>query len=133
LRQAQILLEQARREADQSRDDAAVEVRQAARGIERSLFSRAVQEKNVQASMNRQAAIDAAPDRATARDRTEALDALRRAQDSLDNAKKDLQLAILRYLNTTGQLRVAPDGRLIPLPGMEFAEETGEQLIDKSP
>jgi outer membrane protein TolC len=133
LRQAQILLEQARREADQSRDDAAVAVRQAARGIERSLFSRAVQEKNVQASMNRQAAIDAAPDRATARDRTEALDALRRAQDSLDNAKKDLQLAILRYLNTTGQLRVAPDGRLIPLPGMEFAEETGEQLIDKSP
>jgi outer membrane protein TolC len=133
LRQAQILLEQARREADQSRDDAAVEVRQAARGIERSLFSRAVQEKNVQASMNRQAAIDAAPDRATARDRTEALDALRRAQDSLDNAKKDLQLAILRYLNTTGQLRVAPDGQLIPLPGMEFAEETGEQLIDKSP
>ena len=74
-----------------------------------------------------------APDRATARDRTEALDALRRAQDSLDNAKKDLQLAILRYLNTTGQLRVAPDGRLIPLPGMEFTEETGEQLIDKSP
>jgi outer membrane protein TolC len=133
LRQAQILLEQARREADQSRDDAAVEVRQAARGIERSLFSRAVQEKNVQASMNRQAAIDAAPDRATARDRTEALDALRRAQDSLDNAKKDLQLAILRYLNTTGQLRVAPNGTLIPLPGMEFAEETGEQLIDSSP
>lgn len=133
LRQAQILLEQARREADQSRDDAAVAVRQAARGIERSLFSRAVQEKNVQASMNRQAAIDAAPDRATARDRTEALDALRRAQDSLDNAKKDLQLAILRYLNTTGQLRVAPNGMLIPLPGMEFAEETGEQLIDTSP
>jgi len=133
LRQAQIILEQSKRDFYRSRDDAAVEVRQAARGIERSLFSKAVQEKNVQASMNRQAAIDAAPDRATARDRTEALDALRRAQDSLDNAKKDLQLAILRYLNTTGQLRIAPDGALIPLPGMDFAEETGEDLIDTSP
>ncbi|MGA1223384.1 MAG: hypothetical protein ACO31E_02320, partial [Phycisphaerales bacterium] len=126
-------LEQARRDSEQTQDDAAVQVRQAARGIERSLFSMAVQEKNVAASMNRQAAIDAAPDRATARDRTDALDALRRAQDSLDSARKDLQLAILRYLNTTGQLRIAPDGRLIPLPGMEFAEETGEQLIDRTP
>ena len=133
LRQAQILLEQSKRRYFLDRDNAAVQVRQAARGIERSLFSRAVQEKNVQASMNRQAAIDAAPDRATARDRTEALDALRRAQDSLDNAKKDLQLAILRYLNNTGQMRVAPDGSLIPLPGMKVKEETGEQLIDTSP
>jgi len=133
LRQAQILLEQSKRRYYLDRDDAAVQVRQAARGIERSLFSRAVQEKNVQASMNRQAAIDAAPDRATARDRTEALDALRRAQDSLDNAKKDLQLAILRYLNNTGQMRIAPDGSLIPLPGMKVKEETGEQLIDTSP
>jgi len=92
-----------------------------------------VQEKNVAASMNRQAAIDAAPDRATARDRTEAVDALRRAQDSLDAAKRDLQLAILRYLNTTGQLRISPEGKLIPLPGMEFGEETGPGLIDTSP
>ena len=133
LRQAQILLEQTKRQYLQARDNAAVAVRQAARGIERSQFSMVVQEKNVAASMNRQAAIDAAPDRATARDRTEAVDALRRAQDSLDAAKRDLQLAILRYLNTTGQLRISPEGKLIPLPGMEFGEETGPGLIDTSP
>ena len=133
LRQAQILLEQTKRQYLQERDNAAVAVRQAARGIERSQFSMVVQEKNVAASMNRQAAIDAAPDRATARDRTEAVDALRRAQDSLDIAKRDLQLAILRYLNTTGQLRISPEGKLIPLPGMEFGEETGPGLIDTSP
>ena len=133
LREAQIEAEQAMRRFENSRDEAAVQVRQAARGIERSQFSLAIQEKNVQASMNRQAAIDAAPDRATARDRTEAVDALRRAQDSLDVAKRDLQLAILRYLNNTGQMRVAPDGSLIPLPGMKVEEETGEQLIDTSP
>ncbi len=133
LRQAQILLEQSRRRYYFERDTAAVQVRQAARGIERSLFSRAVQEKNVQASMNRQAAIDAAPDRATARDRTEALDALRRAQDSLDVARRDLQLAILRYLNTTGQMRIAPSGSLIPLPGMQFEEDSGPGIVDTSP
>ncbi len=133
LRQAQILLEQSRRRYYFERDTAAVQVRQAARGIERSLFSKAVQEKNVQASMNRQAAIDAAPDRATARDRTEALDALRRAQDSLDVARRDLQLAILRYLNTTGQMRIAPSGSLIPLPGMQFEEDSGPGIVDTSP
>ena len=133
LRQSQILLEQSKRSYYQSRDDAAVGVRQAARGIERSLFSNAVAEKNVQASMNRQAAIDAAPDRATARDRTDAVDALRRAQDSLDSAKKDLQIAILRYLNNTGQLRISPQGKLIPLPGMEFEEDTGPGIVDTSP
>lgn len=133
LRQSQILLEQVKREYFQARDDAAVGVRQSARGIERAQFSMVVQEKNVAASMNRQAAIDAAPDRATARDRTEALDALRRAQDSLDNAKKDLQLAILRYINNTGQMRVARDGKLIPIPGMSDEEVTGPGLIDTSP
>ena len=82
---------------------------------------------------NRQAAIDAAPDRATARDRTEAVDQLRRAQDSLDNARKNLQVAILRYLNTTGQMRISPDGRLIPPNGMDVGEEMGPGIIDTSP
>jgi outer membrane protein TolC len=133
LRQSQIFLEQSKRQYFQARDDAAVQVRQAARGIERSQFSLVVQQKNVAAAMNRQAAIDAAPDRATARDRTEAVDQLRRAQDSLDAAKRDLQLAILRYLNTTGQLRIASNGKLIPLPGMEIIEEEGAGLIDQRP
>jgi outer membrane protein TolC len=133
LRQAQILLEQSKRQYFQRRDDAAVQVRQAARGIETAQFSLVIQEKNVQAAMNRQAAIDAAPDRATARDRTEAVDQLRRAQDSLDSARKNLQVAILRYLNTTGQMRIAPDGRLIPLPGMDVGEDIGPGIIDTSP
>ena len=133
LRQAQILLEQSKRQYFQRRDDAAVAVRQAARGIETAQFSLVIQEKNVEAAMNRQSAIDAAPDRATARDRTEAVDQLRRAQDSLDSARKNLQVAILRYLNTTGQMRIAPDGRLIPLPGMDVGEDIGPGIIDTSP
>jgi outer membrane protein TolC len=133
LRQAQIFLEQSKRQYFQRRDDAAVQVRQSARGIETSQFSLVIQEKNVQAAMNRQAAIDAAPDRATARDRTEAVDQLRRAQDSLDNARKNLQVAILRYLNTTGQMRISPDGRLVPPTGMDVGEEMGPGIIDTTP
>ncbi|MDI9403026.1 MAG: TolC family protein [Limnohabitans sp.] len=133
LRQSQILLEQAKRSYYLARDNAAVSVRQSARGIQTAQFSLVVQEKNVQAAMNRQAAIDAAPDRATARDRTEAVDALRRAQDSLDSARRNLQLAILRYLNNTGQMRIAPNGKLIPLPGMDVGEEVGPGIVDTSP
>jgi outer membrane protein TolC len=118
LRQAQILLERARRNALLEADNTAVAVRQAVRAMERAQFSVVVQQKNVEAALNRQAAIDAAPDRATARDRTEAVDQLRQAQDQLAGANRDLQLAILRYLNASGQLRISPEGRLLPIPGM---------------
>lgn len=132
LRQAQILLEQSKRQLQQTRDEAAVEVRAAVRRLDRAQFSLAVQERNVAAANNRQAAIDAAPDRATARDRTEAVDALRRAQDQLASAKREIQEAILGAQLATGQLRVAPDGRMIPPPGMHVVEEQGSKLIDRS-
>ncbi len=132
LRQAQILLEQSKRQLQQARDEAAVEVRAAIRRLDRAQFSLAVQERNVAAANNRQAAIDAAPDRATARDRTEAVDALRRAQDQLASAKREIQEAILGAQLATGQLRVAPDGRMIPPPGMHVTEEQGSKLIDRS-
>ena len=132
LRQAQILLEQSKRQLQQSRDEAAVEVRAAVRRLDRAQFSLAVQERNVAAANNRQTAIDAAPDRATARDRTEAVDALRRAQDQLASAKREIQEAILGAQLATGQLRVAPDGRMIPPPGMNVVEEQGSNLIDRS-
>ena len=91
LRQAQILLEQTKRQYFQRRDDAAVQVRQAARGIETAQFSLVIQEKNVQAAMNRQAAIDAAPDRATARDRTEAVEQLRQHGTQIEGYSADVR------------------------------------------
>ncbi len=132
LRQTQILLEQSKRQLQQARDEAAVEVGAAIRRLDRAQFSLAIQERNVAAANNRQAAIDAAPDRATARDRTEAVDALRRAQDQLASAKREIQEAILGAQLATGQLRIAPDGRMIPPPGMHVTEERGSKLIDQS-
>lgn len=118
LRQSQLLYEQTLRDYTTFRDDVAIEIRTAARGIDRAIFSVRIQEENVRVAELRQASIDAAPDRATARDRSDAVQGLLEARDSLDRARRDLQVAILGYLVSTGQLRVTPEGEMKMLPGM---------------
>lgn len=131
LRQAQIRLEQGVRSYRNTRDQVAVEVRSRVRQIERSQFSLLLQERNVEIAKNRRASIEAAPDRASTRDRTDAVNALRRAEDQRDRAARDLQVAILEFLGASGRLRVNPDGTLLPIPGMtteagaSATEETG--------
>lgn len=117
LRQTQINFEQARRSYDRFRDDVVVSVRQAIREIERARFSLRLQEENLEIAQLRQDSIEAAPDRATALDRSEAADALTRAANARDRAVRDLEVSILEYLLTTGMLRVDADGNLIPPPG----------------
>lgn len=125
LREAQIRFEQAVRDDRLARDRAAVEVRSAIRGIDLSRFSLLLQEQNVRIAMNREASIAAAPDRASARDRTEAVDQRRRAEDQRDRAAVDLQVSILGYLLATGQFRVQESGMFQPLPGMRVVEIDG--------
>ena len=128
LRQAQIRLEQSVRKYYNARDQVAVEVRSRVRAIERAQFSFLLQERNVDIAENRLRSIEAAPDRASTRDRTEAVNALRRAEDQKDSAARDLQVAIIQYLGASGRLRVRRDGTLIPLPGMQNTE--GRPLDD---
>lgn len=125
LRQAQIRFEQEIRDERLARDDAAVEIRSSLRAIELSRFSLLLQEQNVAIAMNREASIAAAPDRASARDRTEALDQRRQAEDERDRAQIDLQISILSYLLSTGQFRVTPDGLFLPIAGLRGAEVIG--------
>ena len=133
-REAQIGLEQVKREYWRFRDTVAVEARQAVRAIEKNQFSLLISQQNVATARKRQAAIDAKPDRATARDRTEAVNGMQRAEDRLAQAERDLQLAILGYLLTTGQLRVKPDGNLAPIPGMDItAIEGPDVMIEQDP
>ena len=122
LRQAQIRLEQSVRNYYNERDKVAIEVRGRVRAIERAQFSFLLQERNVGIAENRLKSIEAAPDRASTRDRTEAVNALRRAEDQRDSAARDLQVAIIEYLGASGRLRVRRDGTLIPLPGMNNTE-----------
>lgn len=132
VRQAQIGLERAVRDYQQFRDQLAVETRGAVRAIDQAAFSARIQRENVLIAERAEAAIRADPDRATPRDRTEAVDALLRAQDELDAANRDLQVAILEYLLLSGQLRVKPDGTIEPLRGMELAETDPVGRINNS-
>ncbi len=125
LRQAQVRFAQDERLYGRSLDDAAVTVRQSIRDIDRAQFSILLQERSVEIAENRIASIDAAPDRATARDRTTAVAGLRTAEDRRDTSKRDLQVAVLKYLNATGILRLTPEGRLQPLPNMPVGEVIG--------
>lgn len=125
VRQAQISLERANREFQRFRDTLAVDTRSAVRNIERAEFSLRIQEDNVRIAERGQEAIEADPDRATPRDRTEAVNNLLQARDERDIAYRDLQVAILDYLLLSGQLRVDADGTIQPLQGMAIAETNG--------
>jgi outer membrane protein TolC len=122
LRQTQIQLERAQRAFGEVRDNIAVSVRSAVRNIDRARYSLEIQERNIRIGEDRIESIDAAPDRATARDASEAADDLLEAKDSRDSAARDLELAILAYLLESGQLRVTQEGRLRPLPGMVLGQ-----------
>lgn len=128
LRQAQIILETGTRNYVNFRDEAATQVRAAVREIDRSLFSYRLAERNIKIALNRQGSIDAAPDRAQPRDRTDAVEALASALNSRDQAKRDLQLAVLAYLVASGQARVTRTGEPILPAGLPLVIQKGEEL-----
>ena len=123
LRQSQVTLQRTFREYDRFRDTVAVEVRAAVRNIDRALFSKQLQEENLRIARLRIASIEAAPDRANSTDRNLAATALLGAQDNYLRARRDLQVAILRYLLDGGQLRVEIDGTIRPLRDMEIRQD----------
>jgi hypothetical protein len=129
VRKAQVLLEQVDRQFVFAQNTAAVEVRQAARRIDRALYTLSLQDKNIDIARNRQASIDAAPDRASPRDRTEAVDELSRAENEKAGALREVQIAILEYLKQTGQLRVSDDGEIIAPPGLQVRYRRGAGLL----
>ena len=125
VRQAQIDSVQQERAYEVFRDNIVLAVRDAVRQIDRAIFSIRLQEENIQIAKGRLESIELAPDKATARDRSEAAEALTRAENGLDRAVRDLQVAILQYLLSTGTLRVADDGSLLELNGMELGAGAG--------
>jgi outer membrane protein TolC len=129
LRQAEISLERAYRDYDRFRDDVAINVRGAVRGIDSALFSLQIQEANVEIALQRKASIDADPARADIRQRTDAISQIALALNQRDSARRDLEVAVLGYLLATGQLRVDRDGYIQALEGMilgEVGEEENE-------
>jgi outer membrane protein TolC len=136
LREAQIQLERSIRNYERFRDTVAVEVRSAVRNIDRSEFSSTLQAQNVRTAERRLASIEAAPDRADARDRSDSANDLLDARNDYLDARRDVQLSILRYLLDSGQLRVNPDGSIRPLRDMPLhygdPRESGSGLLPES-
>ncbi|MCH2162919.1 MAG: TolC family protein, partial [Phycisphaerales bacterium] len=128
LRQSQVILAQSERVLMRTLDEAALQVRQAIRDIDRAQFSLLLSERNVEIAENLLEKIDVAPDRASARDRIDGVADLRDAEDSRDDAKRNLQVAILQYLRFAGLLRVTPEGDLQPLPNMPVGEVIGTPM-----
>lgn len=125
LRQTQIGFERSERGYNESRDQVVLSVRSAVRGIDAALFSLEIQERNVEIALLRQESIEADPARATTQQQTDAINQTLRARDARDNARRNLQVAILDYLLETGQLRVDAAGNVILPPGMRL-EGPGE-------
>ncbi len=126
VRQAQIALERARRDYDETRDDIASSVRSAVRGIDSDLLSVQIQTRGVEIAQQGVDVIAAAPERFDTIDQTDAAENLLTSQDDLDRANVDLQLSILRYLLETGQLRTNNQGFIQPLTGMELTHSDPE-------
>jgi len=131
VRQATVDLERTVRAYQEFRDSVIINVRSSVRTIERARFSLEIQERNIDIAEQRVASIEADPDRATARDFTEAVNQLSAARDARDAARRDLDVAILRYLLDTGQLRVDADGQLDPPSGMVLPN--GDDADDAQP
>ena len=113
VRTQQIVLEKARRNYRESRDNVAVAVRSAMRNIEVFQFSLDLQERNVQIAQVGLDSINADPDRVSVLDQTRAISDLQSAKDARDSASKDLELSIVDYLLQAGQLRIDSNGGLL--------------------
>lgn len=130
LRQAGIRLQRAIRDFGRFRDTIAVDARAAVRDLDRARFSVQLQDQNRAIAQRQVDSIAAAPDRATALERSRAIDDLNRARDAYDSSISNLQIGILQYLLDSGQLRVDANGSIQPLNGMILQEPGG---VDNPP
>lgn len=119
LRSAAIRLDQARRALDLLRDNIIVEVRSRVRDTDRARFNLELQQQAVYINQRRAEEQEIKKDEVTAQQVVETAQALQNAENSRDQAVSDLRNAVLNYLLSTGQLRVARDGTLQPLAGMD--------------
>ena len=118
VRQAQIAQQQRERDLSLARDNIIVEVRARVREIDRARFALRLAEESVGINRRRLEEQDLKRDSIDAQTAVDTENDLLDAENARDQAVTDLRNAILNYLLASGQLRVARDGSLEPLPGM---------------
>jgi len=119
LRQSLISLEQQTRQYEQARDEVVVNVRAAVRGIELSRVQLTLAEQGVVIAQKRLEEQEVKSDLVEPQKIVDSNNALVEAKNSRDRSRTNLRLAVLAYLLATDQLRVSPEGQLIPLEGMQ--------------
>ena len=120
LRSAVISLEQAERDMVISEHTAIIESRAAARDIELARFRLQIAEQQVRINELRRQEQEIRRDETRPQDRVDTETDLLNARNARDAAQTALRIAVLQYLLTTGQLRVASEGQFQPLPGMRL-------------
>lgn len=110
-RRSLIMLQRANREMEGKRDQIANDSRDALRGIRLAELQIAIQYNGIELARRRvEYANELLKDgRASARDVVDAQSSLLDTQDRYDQARAELQIAILEYLQATGTLRLDPD------------------------
>lgn len=127
LRQAQISLERAVRNLEEREDEVAIDIRSAIRGLELAIFSLDLQIRNIGSIRQRIDGLERRRD-VSNRSKIDAYDDLAAALDAREQARRDLRVAVLRYLLSTGQFRVDTNGRFEAPSGLELLgpDEGGE-------
>ncbi|MEE2907639.1 MAG: TolC family protein [Planctomycetota bacterium] len=120
VREVQVLLERERLQLSQEFDTAAVEIRTSVRDIDANLFDLDIQKRNVEIAALAVESNNADTDAVTVLDQLTAIQNLQRAEDGRARAFRNLQISILQYLLTSGQLRIRADGMMETLPGMKM-------------
>lgn len=128
LRQALISYERQLRSYEQTRDTVIIEARQALRNIELARFRLLLAEQQVSINQRRLEEQIARADELEPQSRVDTEIDLNNARNARDQARSDLQVAVLRYLLQSGQLRVGRNGWIAPPD--DLPEITEERLPD---
>ncbi|MFG0273665.1 MAG: TolC family protein [Phycisphaerales bacterium] len=123
LRSSIIGLQRQQRNYEVARDNVVLDARAARRNIDQQRFSILLAERRVQD--NELLIEELKLKEGDPFDITQAEDDLLQAENDRDRSIQALRSAILEYLLATGQMRVQPNGRFQPLPGMPDPEAAG--------
>lgn len=115
LRQSIIRMNQAERSYDQDRDDVVVEVRGSLRNVDLARFRLNLAERAVEINRRRLEEQQLKIDQVEPQQVIDTENDLLNAENARDDAVRDLRVAILNYLLSSDQIRVAADGTLAKL------------------
>lgn len=135
LRSTIIALQRDERALEEFRDNVVLDARGAVREIDRARLSVELQRRTVELNELRLEELKIKEAEIEPRDRLDAETDLLDARNEYDAAVRDLRIAILDYLVTTGQMRVNPDGTIKPLQGMvvEMSQEVVPPPAETAP